>query len=91
MSEARSRLTELEDAVVLLNEAIGREERDAMARELNATQLAQEIERAERHLRVVADDAARLAQERLELEERRADGPRGSGGRRGCAPRRFAS
>ncbi|HYG81496.1 MAG TPA: AAA family ATPase, partial [Pyrinomonadaceae bacterium] len=71
VSEARSRLTELEDAVVLLNEAIGREERDHMARELSATQLAQEIERAERHLRVVADDAARLAQERLELGERR--------------------
>jgi chromosome segregation protein len=70
--EARTRLTGLEDAVVLLNEVIGREERDAMARELAATQLAQEIERAERHLRVVADDAARLAQERLELEERRA-------------------
>jgi chromosome segregation protein len=72
VSEARARLVELEDAVVLLNEAIGREERDAMARELNATQLTQEIERAERHLRVIADDAARLAQERLELEERRA-------------------
>jgi chromosome segregation protein len=69
--EARARLVGLEDAVVLLNEAIGREERDAMARELNATQLAQEIERAERHLRVIADDTARLAQEQLELQERR--------------------
>jgi chromosome segregation protein len=72
-SSARLRLTELEDAVVLLNEVIGREERDALARELNAAQLAQEIERAERHLRVVADDAARLTEERLELEERRAN------------------
>jgi chromosome segregation protein len=72
VSEARAHLVELEDAVVLLNEAIGREERDAMARELNAAQLAQEIERTERHLRVVADDAARLAEERRELEERRA-------------------
>jgi chromosome segregation protein len=71
VTEARSRLTELEDAVVLLNEVIGREERDAMTRELTATGLAQEIERAERHLKVVADDAARLAAERLELEERR--------------------
>ncbi|HEX8176996.1 MAG TPA: chromosome segregation protein SMC [Pyrinomonadaceae bacterium] len=71
-SETRARLVELEDAVVLLNEAIGREERDAMARELSAASLAQEIERAERHMRVVADDAARLAEERLELEERRA-------------------
>ncbi|MBD0372557.1 MAG: chromosome segregation protein SMC [Pyrinomonadaceae bacterium] len=71
-SETRARLVELEDAVVILNEAIGREERDAMARELNAASLAQEIERAERHMRVVADDAARLAEERLELEARRA-------------------
>lgn len=72
VTSARTRLTELEDAVVSLNEVIGREERDAMARELNAAGLAQEIERAERHLRVVADDAARLSSERLELEERRA-------------------
>jgi chromosome segregation protein len=71
-NETRARLVDLEDAVVLLNEAIGREERDAMARELNAANLAQEIERAERHMRVVADDAARLAEERLELEMRRA-------------------
>ncbi|HYX41818.1 MAG TPA: hypothetical protein VE821_08980, partial [Pyrinomonadaceae bacterium] len=71
VERARSELTELEDAVVLLNEAIGREERDTMARELSAQQLAQEIERAARHIRVVADDAARLEQERLELEERR--------------------
>ena len=39
-----------------LNEAIGREEREAMARELTAGTLHQEIERAERHMRVVADD-----------------------------------
>jgi chromosome segregation protein len=71
-SEARARLVELEDAVVLLNEALGREERDAMARELQLASLSQEIERAERHMRVVADDAARLTEERLELEERRA-------------------
>jgi chromosome segregation protein len=72
VAEARLRLVELEDAVVLLNEAIGREERDAMARELNATQLTQEIERAERHLRVIADDTARLELERLELQQRHA-------------------
>lgn len=72
VSEARARLAELEDGVVLLNEVIGREERDAVARELTAAQLGQEIERAERHMRVVADDAARLAQEQLEVTERRA-------------------
>jgi chromosome segregation protein len=71
VKEARARLVGLEDAVVLLNEAIGREERLAIARELAATGLAQEIERAERHVRIVTDDTARLEAERSEVEERR--------------------
>jgi chromosome segregation protein len=69
---ARTNLVTLEDAVVILNEAIGREEREAMARELTATSLAHEIERAERHMRVVSDDAARVEQERGEVERRRS-------------------
>ena len=48
--DARARLVELEDAVVLLNEAIGREEREAMTREHTPTSLEQEVERAERHM-----------------------------------------
>jgi len=71
VKNARARLVGLEDAVVLLNEAIGREERVTIARELAATGLAQEIERAERHLRVVADDTARLEEERQDVGERR--------------------
>lgn len=70
-SDARGRLVTLEDAVVLLNEAIGREEREAMGRELTAAGLAQEIERAERHIRVVAADAQRVQEEKLEVERRR--------------------
>ena len=62
---------ELEDAVVL-NEAIGREERDALAREHTTTNLQQEVERAERHMRVVGQDSMRVEQERLEVENRRA-------------------
>src|SRR5438445_10397309 len=62
--DARSRLTGLEESVVLLNASIAREERDAMALELTAGTLQQDVERAERHLRVVADDRARLEQER---------------------------
>jgi chromosome segregation protein len=69
---AQKRLGELEDAYVLLNESIGREEREHVGRELSAAQLAQEIERAERHMRVVADDAARLAEEQQTLRERLA-------------------
>jgi chromosome segregation protein len=71
LTQARTRLVVLEDAVVILNEAIGREEREAMGREVTATGLAHEIERAERHMRVVADDAARVEQERSEVERRR--------------------
>ena len=70
--QARARLVGLEDAVVLLNEAIGREERESMAREVTATGLAHEIERAERHLRVVAEDARRVEEERIEVARRRA-------------------
>src|SRR3989440_270750 len=72
LGRARARLSELEDAFVLLNDEIGREEREHVAREVNAAQFQQEIERAERHMRVVADDAARLAAETREVEERRA-------------------
>ncbi|HXC71065.1 MAG TPA: chromosome segregation protein SMC [Pyrinomonadaceae bacterium] len=70
--DARARLVELEDAVVLLNEAIGREERDAMAREHTTTSLEQEVERAERHMRVVGQDSMRVEEERQEVENRRA-------------------
>ncbi len=69
---ARARLAELEDAFVLLNDEIGRVEREQVAREVSARQLQHEIERTERHMRVVADDASRLAEERREVEERRA-------------------
>ena len=70
--DTRARLVELEDAVVLLNEAIGREEREAMAHEHTATSLEQEVERTERHMRVVGQDSARVDEERLEVENRRA-------------------
>jgi chromosome segregation protein len=71
VTDARSRLTGLEESVVLLNASIAREEREVMAREMTAETLRQDVERAERHLRVVADDTQRLEQERRELEEGR--------------------
>lgn len=72
LSAARARLVELEEMLLLLNEQIGREEREQVARELAAAQLTQEVERAARHTRVVAEDAARLADERREIEGRHA-------------------
>ena len=70
--DARARLVELEDAVLTLNEAIGREEREALAREHTTTSLEQEVERTERHMRVVGQDSMRVEEERLEVESRRA-------------------
>jgi chromosome segregation protein len=90
-SEARSRMGGLEESVVLLNASIARGERDAMALELTAATLQQDVERAERHLRVVTDDTARLAQERNELEESRAkalgDAERAEASRRATSER----
>ncbi len=70
--DARARLVELEDAVLTLNEVIGREEREALAREHTTTSLEQEVERTERHMRVVGQDSMRVEEERLEVENRRA-------------------
>jgi chromosome segregation protein len=72
VKDARARLTGLEESVVLLNASIAREEREVMARELNAGTLQQDVERTERHMRVVIDDTARLQQERRDLEESRS-------------------
>jgi chromosome segregation protein len=71
VTDARSRLTGLEESVVLLNASMAREEREVMAREMTAETLRNDVDRAERHIRVVSDDAARLQQERHELQESR--------------------
>jgi len=71
--EARTRLVGLEDAVVYLNEAIGREEREAMQQQLTVSGLEQEVERAERHMRVVGQDSLRVEEERIDIEQRRAN------------------
>ena len=71
--DARSRLVGLEDSVVILNEAIGREEREAMQQQLTVSGLEQEVERAERHMRVVGQDSLRVEEERIEIEQRRTN------------------
>src|SRR5262249_16647281 len=70
VKEGGSRLTDLEEAVVLLNGSIAREERELMTRELNSATMKQEVERAARHIRVVADDLQLVAQEQSELQQR---------------------
>src|SRR5205085_1899045 len=72
VSDARSRLSGLEESVVLLNASIAREEREVMAREMTAENLRHDIERAERHMRVVNDDTTRLRDEQAELQQSHA-------------------
>jgi chromosome segregation protein len=69
LADARSRMTGLEESVVLLNASIAREEREVMAREMTAESLRHDVERAERHMRVVNDDTDRLSQERRDIQE----------------------
>ena len=70
--DARARMGGLEESVVLLNASIARVERELMGLELTAGALQQDVERSERHLRVIADDTTRLAQDQSELEQNRA-------------------
>lgn len=72
VAETQKHQRELEEKLSSLNGQIGREEREEMQREMRASQLAQEIERAARHVKVVTDDLARVENEEKELIERRA-------------------
>src|SRR5205085_5872667 len=72
VKDARSHRTGLEESVMLLNASTARGAREVMAREMSAETLGHDIERAERHMRVVTDDTERLDLERRELEESRA-------------------
>jgi chromosome segregation protein len=72
VEEAQKHQREFEEKLSSLNGQIGREEREEMQREMRAEQLAQEIERAARHVKVVADDLSRVEGEEKELIERRA-------------------
>lgn len=72
VSETQKYQREFEERLSQLNGQIGREEREEMQREMRANTLVQEIERAARHVKVVADDLARVEQETKELQERRA-------------------
>ena len=69
VADARLRMAGLEEAVVLLNASMAREEREVMALEMTAETLRHDVERAERHMRVVTDDTNRLSQERTAIAE----------------------
>lgn len=72
VAETQKHQKEVEEKLSTLNGQISREEREELSREMRANQLAQEIERAARHVKVVEDDLARTEREESELKERRA-------------------
>jgi chromosome segregation protein len=69
--KARLAVEQAEQSLAAQTQAVAHAEREAMALDLQARQLAQDLERAVRHRNVVAADAARLAQELSDLEARK--------------------
>lgn len=70
-AQARLRLTETESELLTLNELIIREERAQAALLAEVKRLSLEVERTSRHMCVVTDDAARLAEEIREAQEKK--------------------
>lgn len=69
--KARSFLSEKEEKLVDLQSLIVKIERDLHAQEVQAKSLAQEIERAQRHSKVVADETAQIEKEISEISEKK--------------------
>ena len=71
--QAREVLAEKENKLVDLQSFIVKFEREILAVEVRAKSLAQEIERAERHKKVVGEEAKQIKGELAEVETKRAD------------------
>jgi len=70
VAETRAALLEKEEKGAALKAEITIFERDLFAREIEAKSLAQEVERAERHRKVVDEETAQISQESLSVGER---------------------
>ncbi len=66
----KEKLADFEQKLTQINQNLNATDRDLMQKELNAKSLAQEIERSERHLRVVEDEKRRLGIEAEEAQKR---------------------
>jgi chromosome segregation protein len=72
-TKAREVLAEKENKLVDLQSFIVKNERELLSIEIQAKSLAQEIERAERHKRVVVEEAKQIESETIEIESKRSD------------------
>jgi chromosome segregation protein len=70
VQEAQADLVQREEALVDLNDRIARDERALIGREMNLAGVQQDVERAERHVRVVTDDTTRIQEEIADLRQR---------------------
>lgn len=68
--KARKVLSEREDKIVDLQSFITQSERDLLAQEIQLKSIAQEIERAERHRRVVAEESKQIEKELADVRTR---------------------
>lgn len=69
--KARKILSEREEKLVDLQSLIVKVERDLHAQEVQAKSLAQEIERAQRHSKVVADETAQIEKEIRDITDKK--------------------
>lgn len=68
--KSRKVLSEKEDQIVDLQSFISQSERDLLGQEIQAKSLAQEIERADRHKRVVGDETKQIEKELSEVRHK---------------------
>ena len=71
--KARLALTQKEESLVDLQSLIVKVERDLLGQEIQTKTLAQEIERAERHTRVVGEELEQIESEITEIKRRRTE------------------
>jgi chromosome segregation protein len=89
VKNARDVLKTHEEAIANLNSAISFDEREVMSLEMESKSLRQEVERAERHKKVVEDEKVRLQNELKDLTEKQAkaeaDGKTAEGARQNAS------
>ncbi len=73
VENARSKLKKLEDGLVDLQSYVVQLERDLLSREIQSTAMVQEIDRSERHKKIVIDELSQLRKEAESIEQRRAE------------------
>jgi chromosome segregation protein len=72
LNQHKASLTEMEDAVAVLDSEIRKQEKSAAARASEIQSLTRDFERAEQHVRVVEAETEQAAEERVELQSKQS-------------------